>query len=853
VLVLILGLAPLSGAATLTSTFVPDADAWVNAAQPTKSNGTTSALKLQGGSQPQNGYLRFTVSGLVGVMTSASLKLWTLSSSSQSIDLHSVASNAWDESTLTYANAPAFSPTITSSSGAFASGTWISFDVSSLVSGNGTYSFALTTANTNVVSVASKDGNGARSPQLVVTTTVTPPSSTSPPAISGSAQDGQTLSASQGSWSGTTPMSFAYQWSRCSSSGTNCAAIAGATGGSYTLTSADVGSTLVVAVTASNPAGSATATSAATGVVAAVPPANAAPPAISGLAQDGQTLSASQGTWSGTTPMSFAYQWSSCDSSGANCIPVAGATATTYKLTSADVGSTLVVAVTATNTVGFATATSAPTAKVAPIVPPSNTSPPAISGLAQDGQTLSASQGTWSGTTPMTFAYQWSDCDSSGANCSPIAGATGSMYKLTSADVGSTVVVAVTASNQAGSATATSAPTLVVAAVAPANVSPPTIAGVAQQGQTLSASQGSWSGTTPISYAYQWQRCSSSGSNCAPIAGATATTYTLTSADVGSTLVVTVTARNAVGSSSANSAASAVVQASSSGDPVVAAAGDVACDPASQYFNGGAGTTNNCHEQATANLLLGLNPTAVLALGDEQYECAGASAFSQSYDPTWGRLKSITHPAVGNHEYQTTGGTGCDTSGKATPYFSYFGAAAGDPTKGYYSFNVGSWHLIALNSNCSNAGGCSAGSPQEVWLKNDLAANPTACTLAFWHHPRWSSDQFLGNNSDTAAEWTDLYNANADVVLSGHAHEYERFAPQNPGEGLDTTRGIREFVVGTGGRSFSTFGSIQPNSEVRNNATFGVLKLTLHATSYDWQFLPEAGKTFTDSGSNSCH
>jgi hypothetical protein len=138
-------------------------------------------------------------------------------------------------------------------------------------------------------------------------------------------------------------------------------------------------------------------------------------------------------------------------------------------------------------------------------------------------------------------------------------------------------------------------------------------------------------------------------------------------------------------------------------------------------------------------------------------------------------------------------------------------------------------------------------------LKNDLAASSSACTLAFWHHPRWSSDQYLGNNSDTGAWWTDLYNANADLVLNGHAHEYERFAPQSPSEALDSARGIREFIVGTGGKSFSTFGTIQPNSEIRNATTYGVLKLTLHATGYDWEFVPEAGKTFTDSGSGSCH
>jgi hypothetical protein len=256
--------------------------------------------------------------------------------------------------------------------------------------------------------------------------------------------------------------------------------------------------------------------------------------------------------------------------------------------------------------------------------------------------------------------------------------------------------------------------------------------------------------------------------------------------------------------------------------------------------------------RATAAVVAAMNPVAVLGLGDQQYECSGAGAFAQSFNPIWGQFKPIFHPAAGNHEYQTSGGTDCDTTGKGSGYFAYFGAAAGDPTKGYYSYNIGTWHVIVLNSNCGIVS-CSAGSAQEQWLKADLAANTSVCTLAYWHHSRWSSDQYQGNNSDVAQFWTDLYNANADLVLSGHSHEYERFAPQNPSGALDTTRGIREIIVGTGGRNFSTFGTVKQNSEVRNASTYGALKLILHPTSYEFQFVPEAGKTFTDSGSGACH
>jgi calcineurin-like phosphoesterase family protein len=278
-------------------------------------------------------------------------------------------------------------------------------------------------------------------------------------------------------------------------------------------------------------------------------------------------------------------------------------------------------------------------------------------------------------------------------------------------------------------------------------------------------------------------------------------------------------------------------------DPVIAAAGDIACDSADTKYNGGAGMVAACHMKATSDLLLEVDPVAVLTLGDNQYEIGTLSEFQQSFDPTWGRLRSVIHPAIGNHEYGTPGASG---------YFVYFGTAAGDPGKGYYSYNIGTWHIIALNSNCSEVGGCGVGSPQELWLRADLAAHPAFCTLAYWHHPRFSSGRY-GNNPEYGAFWQDLYNAGADVVLVGHEHNYERFAPQDPNGLADPEHGIRQFIVGTGGKNFSQFVTVQPNSEVRNSDTFGVLVMTLHPKSYDWRFIPETEKRFTDSGSASCH
>ncbi len=264
-------------------------------------------------------------------------------------------------------------------------------------------------------------------------------------------------------------------------------------------------------------------------------------------------------------------------------------------------------------------------------------------------------------------------------------------------------------------------------------------------------------------------------------------------------------------------------------DPVLIAAGDIASCSATG-------------DTATAAILDTLSGT-IATLGDNVYDSGTAAEFTNCYGPTWGVHLADTRPATGNHDYVTQNASG---------YFAYFGAAAGDPATGYYSYDLGTWHVVALNSNCANVGGCGQGSPQETWLRSDLAAHPAACTLAYWHHPRYSSGASHGNQTFMQPIWQTLYDYGADVVLGGHEHNYERFAPQGALGGADPY-GIREFVVGTGGRSHYGFAAAIPNSEVRNSDTFGVLALTLHAGSYDWEFLHEAGATFTDSGSTVCH
>jgi hypothetical protein len=260
----------------------------------------------------------------------------------------------------------------------------------------------------------------------------------------------------------------------------------------------------------------------------------------------------------------------------------------------------------------------------------------------------------------------------------------------------------------------------------------------------------------------------------------------------------------------------------------------------------GAGDIADCKDlsgaEATAKLLDQI-PGTVFAVGDLAYPDGSKENF-ECYDKTWGRAKSRTRPAAGNHEFHSSG---------AAYYFDYFGIVAGDPKNGYYSYELGTWHIIVLNSECMEVDGCDSGSRQEKWLRADLAAHPVACTLAYWHKPLFSSGGAHGNDLEIKPLWQALYEANADVVLNGHDHNYERFAPQTPDAAPDPARGIREFVVGTGGKSHRPIGVIKANSEVRNADAYGVLKLTLKPKGYDWQFIPEASKSFTDSGSGTCH
>ena len=293
--------------------------------------------------------------------------------------------------------------------------------------------------------------------------------------------------------------------------------------------------------------------------------------------------------------------------------------------------------------------------------------------------------------------------------------------------------------------------------------------------------------------------------------------------------------QNYIGPASGGGTSSTPVPTSTSGPTPTPTNTPVATTSGSAVFVG-AGDIASCsnnNDEATAKLLDGISGT-VFVLGDNAYTSGTTTEYTNCYDPTWGRHKSRTKPVPGNHDYNTSGASG---------YFNYF-----NNVSSYYAYNLGGWRIYALNSEIP----VSSTSAQVQWLQSDLAANPTKCVLAYWHKPRWSSGTTHGSNSAMQTLWQTLYNAGADIVLSGHEHNYERFAEMNA-SGAAASQGLREFVVGTGGVGHYGFGTALSTSQVRNSTTYGVLKLTLKSTGYDWQFVPVAGSSFTDSGSGTCH
>jgi hypothetical protein len=403
-------------------------------------------------------------------------------------------------------------------------------------------------------------GSGSAESEKTATVGGVLPSNVIAPTVLGLDITGQTLTASEGTWTGTEPISYSFQWQQCSKAGTECKNIGGETKSTYVIENGDAAHTLRVLVTAKNVAGSVEKESSVTGEVVGVGPKNTEAPSVSGEAKEGQLLTASSGKWSGTEPITYEYEWLRCDTSGSSCTQAAAASLLpTYTATATDVGHTLRVKVLAKNIAGSGTAESERTAAVAGIKP-SNVIAPTVLGLDITGQTLTASEGTWTGTEPISYSFQWQQCSKAGTECKNISGETKSTYVIENGDAAHTLRVLVTAKNVAGSVEKESSVTGEVVGVGPKNTEAPSVSGTATAGQLLSASSGKWSGTEPIAYEYEWLRCNTSGGECAQAAAPSLLpTYTVAAADVGHTLRVKVLAKNIAGSASAESERTATV------------------------------------------------------------------------------------------------------------------------------------------------------------------------------------------------------------------------------------------------------------------------------------------------------
>ncbi|HEV3035667.1 MAG TPA: hypothetical protein VGX72_12850 [Solirubrobacteraceae bacterium] len=410
-----------------------------------------------------------------------------------------------------------------------------------------------------VITATGPGGTASATSRRTKTIGAGPPVNTGAPAISGSPHEAQTLTASVGTWAGTAPFAFSYQWERCGVLGGGCEEIPGATNSTYTAGALDVTSKLAVIVTASNAEGAATASSPETSPILGLAPSNTLPPSISGSLQDGQLLSVSAGGWSGTEPISYSYQWQLCDALGEACESLAEATGSSLELVPSDVGRTVDAVVTATNAAGSTAVTTPVTATVAGILPV-NTVLSTISGLLKEGDLLSVGAGSWSGTGPISYSYQWQLCEALGKSCSDISEATGSSLKLSSLDIGKTLDVVVKATNVAGSTSVTTSLTGLIEGLLPVNNVLPGVSGLLKEGQLLSVGTGSWSGSEPISYSYQWQLCEALGKSCSNISEATGSGLKLSSLDIGKTLDVVVKATNVAGSTSVTTSLTGLIE-----------------------------------------------------------------------------------------------------------------------------------------------------------------------------------------------------------------------------------------------------------------------------------------------------
>ncbi|WP_433305280.1 DUF7594 domain-containing protein [Actinoplanes sp. CA-030573] len=779
--------------AAVTPTYVnATADAYVSADTPDTNYGTATSLTVRAPSADKAeavAYVKFSVTGLSAAPSAVQLQLYSYAQSSTGVQLYTAGSD-WTEPAVTWNTRPVPGGTMVANMAGLTLNAYATADVSSVITGNGTYTFAITTTSTLSKQLASREVT-ADPPRLLVTaadatTPPTPSATTTSPSASPSASPSPSVSASPSASPSPT------------TSGTPTTYTFKATADSYVRSddpSSTPGSEFVLGTEAGSPT----------------------TPTLNAYVRFNVT--GVTGTITSATLQLYSYATSALGVLVSRTTPDWTEAALTYAsapAVGAQVGAGPNIAVNTWASIGLGSAvagnggydfalTTTRTANNKFASRESSATPPTLVVTAVSGGTTTSTTPTPTPTTP---------------SVSPSASPT-----VTSPAPAGSAITPVGGDGQRVMAGRIFAAPLAAKVTDGGNP----VAGVAV---TFTAPAGGASATFP--------------------GGASTVTVTTDASGVATTPPVTAGTTTGTYAVTASAGTVSATFSLTNSDPMIVAAGDIACTA------GKTPTATSCQQQATSDLALSLHPDAVLPLGDDQYELGSLSDYQSMYDPGWGRLNSISYPVPGNHEYgyigtdvQPTGGTG---------YFTYFGDRSHplDPgcttlCKSWYSYDIGSWHLIALDSQCAVVGGCNPGNPQYQWLLSDLNAHASStCTLAYWHIPIYSSSQ--DHQPDMQAIYSLLYTKGADVVLTGHAHFYERFGPQDGAGNADAAKGVAQFIVGSGGRNFF---SIRPtpaaNSAARIANTFGVLQMTLSNGSYGWKFVAANTGGSTDSGTGGCH
>jgi hypothetical protein len=881
VLVAVLPKAHASGDLIVT----PQADAYVRSDQATTNFGTKYVLDAQASSPTtptQLTYVRFAVTGVSSAPASVQLRLYTYSAATQGLQVFS-ADNGWTESAITYDNAPAPGSTMVGAIPTITSNTWATLDVSNVVTGNGTYTFVIETTATANKQMGSRESTTS-GPELVVKASTTPASITAAGGSGQSTTAGTSFSTallarvtdSTGAGVPNVPVTFTAPDAGASGTfagGTAAVSVssdqagqatapaftANSTSGSYAVTAATPGIATKASFALTNASASAT---------SSAPPSSSSTPSSTPSSPTGSPSSSSG---AGSTTTSFAmsadsyvrsdqpdanfgakYVLATEASSSATPTITTYLTSTVKNLTGAVTSATLQLYSYATSSLGVKVSTTS-------------------SNWTESGLTYNNAPavGATVGTGPNIVLNSWASIDmtstvsKNGTYSFAVTTARTADNQFGSRESGFPPKLVVTTTPSATSPTPSPTPT-------PTSPSPSPSPSTSTTGSTVSVVGGGVqsamvgaafaaplavnvrsSDGTPLSGAAVTFTAPATGASAAfPGAAATVTVQT---DSAGNATSPPVTANPTAGTysvtASTNSAAQSAAFTLTNTDPTIVAAGDIACTASSTI------TATSCQQVATSDLAITLHPDYVLPLGDDQYELGSLSDYQQMYDPSWGRLNAISYPVPGNHEYGYIGSAVEPTGGAG--YFTYFGDRSHPLQPGctsmctsWYSYNIGSWHIVALDSQCSVIGGCNPGNAEYNWLQADLKANTAKCTLAYWHIPLYSSSQ--DHQPDMQSIFGLLYSKGVDVALTGHAHFYERFGPQDAA-GNAQVNGVREFIVGSGGRNFFAIRQTPAaNSEARIANTFGVLQMTLSSNSYSWRFVAANGATATDSGSATC-